>query len=318
MSILGPIRPPSEAYSLLIRVTEGCPWNRCEFCSTFKNYKFAVRKFEDVRNDIIANRELFNEVQRVAKQTGCSAGAIAKANGILWIENDGVKSVFLQDSDAVSTKTEHLVAVLNSLRESFPYIQRICSYSRGKTIFRKTSDDLTKLREAGLSRIHIGLETGDDDLMEYIQKGATAKEMVVAGQKAVAAGFEVSEYVIPGLGGRERWKQHAINSARVLNQINPRFIRLRSFHAIPGTPMYEKAQKGEYSLQTVEGILQEIRHFVEELDVTSELVISDYAWNYYIGEADGKLPNEKQVILNKIDAAINNWRTQATRERNLS
>jgi len=315
-SSIGPIRPPSEAYSLLVRVTRNCPWNRCEFCSVFKGKKFQVRSTEEVKEDILVEKRTMEQVRVWAEQIGYGLGYVARNNGILWLDDDGVKSVFIQDSDSMIMKTEPLVEILEFIRETFPSVERICTYARGKTVFKKKFEELMRLREAGLSRLHIGLETGDDEMLAYIKKGATADEMIEAGRKAVKAGFEVSEYVMPGLGGREKWEQHAKNSARVLNEIDPHFIRLRTFHLIKGSPMYEKAQRGEFHMQSIEGVLFEIRQFIEELDVTSELVASDYAFNYFMGEVDGKLPEDKGKLLKSIDKALTEWHSRGEPKRN--
>jgi len=313
---IGPIRPPSEAYSLLVRITENCPWNRCAFCSVYKGQRFRVRPLEEVKADIIAARGLVDEVSAWAERTGYGIGNIARLNGILWLEDDGVKSVFLQDSDSLVVKTEQLAEIVELLRETFPTLDRVCSYVRGKTLSRKKPEELRRLREAGLSRLHVGLETGDDELLAYVNKGATAEEMIQGGKKAVEAGFEVSEYIMPGLGGRERWQQHAKNSARVLNEINPHFIRLRSFRPTPRTQMYEKARSEEFHVQSIGGILKEIRVFVENLEVTSELITSDFAVNSYMGEIDGKLPEDKERLLELFDSMIEYWRTTGESKRN--
>ncbi len=313
---MGPIRPPSEAYSLLIRVTENCPWNRCEFCSVFKGQKFSVRPIEDVKGDIRSVIQTVEDCYRWAERSGITVTQIARLNGFIWLQDEGVISAFLQDSDALVVKTEPLVEIVELLYRTFPTLQRVCSYSRAKTICRKTPEDLKRLRDAGLSRVHIGLETGDDELLEYVQKGATAAEQIEAGRKAVAAGFEVSEYVMPGLGGRERWRQHAINSARVLNEIDPHFIRLRSFHPASGTPLYDKVRDGQLTVQSLEGMLIELRTFVEALEVNSRFVVSDFAWNSFAGEADGKLPEEKAHVLEEIDRALAFRRARGEPKRN--
>jgi radical SAM superfamily enzyme YgiQ (UPF0313 family) len=313
---VGPIRPPSETYSLLVRVTENCPWNRCEFCSSYKGESFRVRPIEDVKADIIAARSLVEEINDLARRANCGAGDIARLNGILWVKDEGIKSAFLQDSDSVVVKTQQLAEIVEFLRENFPTLERVCSYVRGKTLSRKKPEELKRLREAGLSRLHMGLETGDDELLAYVRKGATAEEMIDGGKKAVQADFEVSEYVMPGLGGRDRWQQHAKNSAKVLNQINPRFIRLRTFRPVPGTPMYDKARRGEYHIQSVEGVLQEIRAFIEDLEVTSELVTSDFAINSFMGEIDGKLPEDKDRLLRSVDKVLSYWRERGEPKRN--
>ncbi len=315
-STVGPIRPPSEAYSLLVRVTRNCPWNRCEFCSVFKGQRFELRTVEEVKEDILAAKALVDEIEAIAKRSGYSVSDMARQNGILWLQDDEVTSAFLQDSDSLIMKTEPLVEIIQFLCGVFPTLQRVCSYARGKTVFRKKPEELNRLRKAGLSRVHIGLETGDDELLTYIQKGATADEMVQAGKKAVGAGFEVSEYVMSGLGGREKWEQHARNSARVLNEINPHFIRLRTFHVVQGTPIYEKAERGEFHMQSIEGVLMEIRKFIESLDVTSELVTSDYAANFYMQDVDGKLPEDKEKLLKSIDEALVFWREKGEPKHN--
>lgn len=315
ISSLGPIRPPSEAHSLLIRATVGCPWNRCEFCSVFKGQKFELRSVAEVKEDIITARRTADEVMEWAERIGAPIGQVARGNGLLWLTDDGVKSAFLQDSDTVIMKTEPLVEMVEFLVTTFPTLERVCSYARGKTVYHKTPDELARLRHAGLSRLHIGLETGDDELLSYIRKGATAEEMIQAGMKAVAAGFEVSEYVMPGLGGSERWEQHVGNTARVLNEINPDFVRLRTFHIFPGNQMYEKARHGEFHPQTIEGVLLEVRTLVENLKVTSQIVTSDYAWNYFMGDVDGKLPEDKNKLLDALDAALAYWREKGESTR---
>ena len=315
-SALGPIRPPSEAYSLLVRVTRNCPWNRCEFCSVFKGERFQLRNVEEVKEDILASKRRMDDIQGWAEQTGHRVSVIARQEGILWLQNDGVTSAFLQDSDSLVMKTEQLIEILTFLKGTFPAVERICTYARGKTLFKKNLDELKQIRDAGLSRLHIGLETGDDELLATIKKGATADQMITAGKKAVEAGFEVSEYVMPGLGGIEKWEQHAVHSARVLNAINPHFIRLRSFHLPTGTPIYDRAREGEFHIQSIEGLILEVRKFISELNTTSRLVTSDYAHNYYLGEIDGQLPHEKDRILGSVDKALAEWRERGEPKRN--
>ena len=314
--LVGPIRPPSEAYSLLIRVTRNCPWNRCQFCSVFKGERFELRAVEEVKEDILAARRQADDIQKWAEQSEYGAGVIARYNGIVWLHDDGVKSAFLQDSDSLIMKTEPLAEIVAFLYEVFPTLERVCSYARGKTVFRKKPGELRRIREAGLSRLHVGLETGDDELLAYVQKGATAEEMIQAGRKAIEAGFELSEYVMPGLGGRERWQQHASNTARVLNEINPHFIRLRTLRLGRGTPLCEKAERGEFHVHSIEGVLTEIRKLIADLDVTSELVTSDFVSNFFMGEVDGKLPEDKERLLESIDRSLAWWRSRGEPERN--
>jgi len=142
-----------------------------------------------------------------------------------------------------------------------------------------------------------------------VQKGATAEEMVLGGRKAIEAGFELSEYVMPGLGGRERWEQHTLGTARVLNDINPHFIRLRTFGVAPGTPLEEKYRRGEFTMQSTEGLLIEVRALIEALDVTSDFVVSDHVMNRYMWGADGKLPEDKNRMIETIDSFLGKVKT---------
>lgn len=312
----GPIRPPSEAHSLLIRATVNCPWNRCTFCSAYKGERFRIRPVDDVKADILAARRTVEEMYHWADRGRMSVVDIAHLNGVIWLHEDGVRSAFLQDSDCLVMKTERLEDIVRFLYETFPELERVTSYARGKTVCRKTPQDLRRLREAGLSRLHIGLESGDDEILADVDKGAGAAEMIQAGRRAIESGFEVSEYVMPGLGGRERWQQHARHSAAVLNEINPQFIRLRTFHPAPGTPIHEKVRLGELHVHSVEGALLEVRAFIQALDVTSELVTADFAWNFYMGEIGGKLPEDREGLLAGIDRALEYWRAHGEPRRN--
>ena len=303
---LPPYRPPTEAYSMLVRVTRNCPWNKCEFCSMYKGCKFELRPVEEVKEDIRAMSRVADTIRQHAWKIGYGddVGMVARANGILWLNDGVVKHVFLADSNSVIIKTPDLVEIVRFIYETFPTVERVTSYARGKTLAKKTPEELRMLREAGLTRLHIGLETGDDELLLYVQKGATADEMIAGGRKAVEAGFEVSEYVMPGLGGRERWEQHVRGTARVLNGVNPHFIRMRTFGVSPGSPLDDKYQRGEFTMQSTEGLLTEVRALVEALDVTSEFVVSDHIMNRYMWGADGTLPQDRQKMLDTIDGFL--------------
>ncbi len=211
--------------------------------------------------------------------------------------------------------TEQLVEVLRYLKETFPSVDRITSYARSHTIGRKKPGELKQLRQAGLARLHIGLETGDDELLAYINKGVTAEEHIKAGKQAMAAGFELSLYVMPGLGGSALWQQHAINTARVLNEINPDFIRMRPLVPMAGTPILEAYRSGEFELTSPHERLREIRLMVENLQVTSR-VSFDHTTNTSIRSGDNliplfkrdydgyKFPEEKEKVLEIIDEGL--------------
>ncbi|MFC2021430.1 radical SAM protein, partial [Chloroflexota bacterium] len=296
---IGAIRPPSEggSFSLLLRVTRNCPWSKCTFCyGRFYNHeKFELRSVDELKADIDTVKAISEELKALSWKLGF-AGKIEPlaselqslllygkeptgldeeelknfsclVNVFNWLVA-GARTVFLQDADSPIMYTDQLVEVIKYLKETFPSVERITSYARSKTIVRKKPEELSQLRQAGLTRLHIGLETGDDELLKYIDKGVTAEEQIQAGKKALEAGFELSEYVMPGLGGRSRWVQHARNTARVLNEINPHFIRLRPFVPSSDTPMLAAYQRGEFELTSPHERLREIKLLIENLQVT--------------------------------------------------
>jgi radical SAM superfamily enzyme YgiQ (UPF0313 family) len=269
-----PFRPPSEAGSLLLRVTRGCPWNRCTFCSMYKRMKFEIRGLEEIKSDIELAKELYG---------------------------DRIKTVFIGDSNSLVVKTEVLVQILNFLYSSFPHIERVTSYARAKTLYKKPIEDLKRIYQAGLNRLHVGLETGDRELLKEIEKGATPEEMIEGGRKAKRAGFEYSLYVLLGIGGEGKWESHARGTAEVLNQIDPHFIRVRTFIPQPGSRLYEAMGEGRFRLATPEAILKETKLLLEELQVTSQF-LSDHISNLL--PLHGKLPEEKEGMIQMIDAAL--------------
>lgn len=269
-----PFRPPSEANSLLLRVTRGCPWNRCTFCSMYKATKFEIRDLEEILGDIELAKELYG---------------------------DRVGTVFIGDSNSLTVKTEMLVQVLKSLYASFPHLERVTSYARAKTLAKKPMEDLEKIRQAGLTRLHVGLETGDRDLLQEIEKGATPEEMVEAGRKSKKAGFEYSLYVLLGIGGEEKWETHARGTAEVLNLIDPHFIRVRTFVPQPDSPLYEAMEEGRFHLPSPETILKETKLLLEGLQVTSQF-LSDHISNLL--PLHGKLPEDKRRMIQMIDEAL--------------
>ena len=301
-----PYRPPTEAYSLLVRVTRNCSWNRCEFCSMYKDAKLELRPVAEVKEDIRAMKMEADAIKEWAWMNGYGdhVGTVARANGLHWLNDGVVKHVFIADSNSIIMKTEDLAEIVRFLHETFPTLERVTSYARAKTLVKKTPEELKMLREAGLTRLHVGLETGDEELLKIIQKGATPDEMILGGRKALQAGFELSEYIMPGLGGQEKWERHSRGTARVLNEINPHFIRLRTLFVVPGTPLAERYERGEFSRQTIEGLLKEVRLVIEELTVTSDFVVSDHIANRYMWGIDGKPSLDKERMLKAVDSLI--------------
>ena len=296
------IRPPSEARSLLVRATRYCPWGRCIFCyGVLWDYrKLELRPVEEIKQDIQAMQYHAEEIKAWAVKNNAEdrIEQIAVQNNVLWLTQEDVKTAFLGDSDSLIMNTDDLVEVLEYLYETFPTLERVTSYGRAKTALNKSHESLKRLHDAGLTRLHLGLETGDDELLKYIDKGATAGEMIEAGLKVKQSGISLSEYVLFGIGGQDRWRQHAEGTARVLNAIDPDFIRARTLIVVPGTPLSDKIDQGEFKRLSPEDILREERLLIENLDVTSEFV-SDHVSNYLT--LDGRFPEVKEKFLELID-----------------
>ena len=319
---VGPIRPPSEAYSLLIRATRNCPWNRCEFCSTYKGQKFQLRTVEEIKKDIETARAISDEMKAIAWRMGYGdrireiAALVADKypaspgvqNVALWLY--GARgSVFLQDANSLIMRTPELVQVLTFLRATFPGLERITSYARAKTAAKKSREELKELCDAGLSRIHIGLESGGDEVLSFVQKGVTAAEHIEGGRKVVEAGMELSEYVMPGLGGRKWSREHVEGTARVLNAVDPAFIRIRTLHVAPNMLLWEKLEGGEFELLTEDEMVAEIGALIERLECHSTFA-SDHMMNL-LQEVEGKLPDDKPKML----APINEYLSLPPNER---
>jgi len=310
----GPIRPPNESKSFLLRITRNCPWNQCLFCPVYKGRKFSLRTVDEIKKDIKTAREFYESIKDISIRLGYSGDINSEV--ISSIYNDPTRSnsyrslamwmyyktnaCFLQDADNMIMKADELVEVLEFLRENFPEISRITTYSRSRTIAKKTEDELIRIRKAGLNRIHVGLETGYDPLLKIIKKGVTSEQQIEAGRKVLAAGMELSEYVMPGLGGQEMWKEHAVATANVLNQINPHFIRLRSLRIPEKVPLIEKVREGEFTKQTDDMIAEEIRVFIDTLDNITSTVTSDHIMNL-LEEVSGTFPVDKQKMLDIIE-----------------
>jgi hypothetical protein len=308
---LGPIRPPSEAYSLLLRVTKNCPWNRCKFCHVYKGRKFELRSVEEIKQDILAVKAIEDKLKETSWKSGYGgrveevAAAIlnnppneAYFNVAFWLYHGGT-SAFLQDANTLIMRTNELVEVLKFLKQTLPSITRVTSYGRSKTAAKKKVEELVQLHEAGLSRLHIGLESGYDPLLKYMDKGVTAAEHIKGGKNIVASGISLCEYVLLGLGGKKMWREHATETAKVLNQIDPDFIRLRTLTIKAGMPLYDEVKNGNFVRQTDEEIIEEERIFIENLNCQSNL-ISDHITNL-LQEIEGKLPEDKEKMLTTID-----------------
>lgn len=311
----GPIRPPSEAQSLLLRVTRNCSWNHCEFCHIYKGNKLSLRTVEEVKQDIDSIKEILSELKSDSWNQGYGGDitpdvirtAIKSLHRfpegtrsvLLWLHN-GAKNVFLQDADNLILKTKDLVEMLSYLKATFSSIERITTYSRARTVSRKSLEELQSLRDAGLSRIHMGLESGYDPILEMVRKGVTAEQLIDAGKKVKAAGISLSEYIMPGLGGKKLWKEHAVETARVLNAIDPDFIRLRTLKVLEIMPLQKKVENGELELMSDDEIVEELRMLVQNLNGIQSRITSDHILNL-LEDVEGKLPEAKEKMLAVID-----------------
>jgi radical SAM superfamily enzyme YgiQ (UPF0313 family) len=318
---LGPIRPPSEAYSLLIRATKNCPWNRCKFCHIYKGQRFELRPVEEVKQDILAAKAIQDGLKEMAQKSdyGGSLEAVVMAvlqnppsqsyfNIALWLSHGGT-GAFLQDANTLIMPTPDLVEIIKFLKQTLPSITQVTSYARSKTAARKKPAELKALHEAGLSRLHIGLESGYDPLLEYMDKGVTAAEHIKGGRNIVESGISLCEYVVLGLGGKKMWREHATETAKVLNQIDPAFIRVRTLTVKQGMPLYEEVQNGTFVRASDEEIVEEEKLLIENLDCHAYFV-SDHITNL-LQEIEGRLPDDKAKML----AAISRFQSLSPGER---
>jgi radical SAM superfamily enzyme YgiQ (UPF0313 family) len=272
----GPIyRPPSEADSLLIQATAGCPHNKCTFCMVYKNGpRYKVRDVKDIKADILKARDIYGY---------------------------HVRTLFLPAGNTIAMKTDDLCEILIFAKETFSTLERITVYGSSQYLHKKGLQQLKRLADAGLSRIHVGLESGDDIVLKRIKKGTSSKEQIEAGRWVMDAGMELSVYVILGIGGKERTDSHARETANVLNEIVPDFIRLRTFVPKINTLLLREVQNGSFQMLSPHEILQETALLIKELYASSYLT-SDHYTNYI--NLEGKLPEEKKRLLDKINISL--------------
>ncbi len=301
----GPIRPPSEADSLLIRVTRNCPWNRCAFCPVYKGSRFSLRPVDHVIKDIDM---VHGFVDMIRKQRGridrnkifsasrkTEPGEMQAMNAAFHWHLGGFESVFIQDANSLIIKPPDLVKILSHLKNRFPFIERITSYARSHTIARISDGDLLAIREAGLNRIHIGLESGSDRVLKMVKKGVTKAAQIKAGLKVKKAGMELSEYVMPGLGGKALSEEHAMETADALNQINPHFIRLRTLAVSRSMELIDAQKSGRFEKCSDIETVREILSFIENLDGITSTIRSDHILNLF-QDVEGVLPGDKEKM----------------------
>lgn len=268
-------RPPSEAGSLIIQLTIGCARNTCTFCAMYKDKNFRIRPLEEVVEDLQMAREYYSRIK--------------------------VKRVFLADGDALIVKTKDLLYILEKVKEIFPECERISMYGAPKDILGKTQEELKTLKEAGLDMIYMGIESGDDEVLTFVKKGATQAEMIEAGKKIKDAGMILSVTLISGLGGRRFLKEHAVNSAKVISAIKPEYVGFLTLLVEEGTPMYDQLKNGEIELLKPQEVLEEMKLFISNVDSEGTVFRANHASNYI--PLGGTFNRDKEALLAQIAEA---------------
>ncbi len=277
-------RPPGEWKSYLLQCTVGCSNNTCTFCSMYKSKRYHVRPLEDVLEDI-----------KMAEAT--------------WYKN--TETVFLCDGDAINLPIDYLLTVLKALYAAFSRLRRVTTYAGPLSTLRKSEEELRTIREAGLNRTYLGVETGDDALLKHVHKGVGADGMLEAGQRLVAAGFDLWAIIITGLegGGREALERNAALTARMINEMKPRHLSSMTLMAIEGTPLYDEVQRGEMVLQTPFESLLETRELVRQIELSGLHYTSNHASNYLpikctLKEDRDRIMAELDEIIAKEDPSV--------------
>ena len=273
---IGPIRPPSEANSLLIQVTNGCTWNKCRFCQLYRHTKFKAYSADSIRSDIDNIAYWAERVRKHERKAGWDIDGInAELSAIAddeerqcmytvanWLVAGG-ENVFLQDGNSTALSSGRLTDVLVYLRQVFPQIKRITSYGRAENLSRSSVEDYAELKAAGLDRIHSGFESGSDAVLKRINKGVTQEQQIRAGKAVKAGGIELSIYFMPGVGGRDLSADNAEGTAEVINAVDPDFVRVRTAAIKPGTELYKDWQDGLFELCGDDDKVREIRRVIE-------------------------------------------------------
>lgn len=263
------IRPPSEANSILLQVTVGCSHNKCTFCPAYKEKKFRIKSTDEVEEDIL-------EASRYRSS----------------------EKIFLCDGDALIIPQAKLVQILNSIKRNMKGIKRVGTYANAKSILRKSLDELIELKNLGISIVYLGVETGSPDLLQKIKKGITCAQMVQAGRLIKEAGIMLSTTVILGLGGNEKSIEHAIETAKILSEIDPAFASALTLMLVPGTPLYTEYLSGHFVMPDKFGLLKELALIIENSSFTGCYFTSNHASNYLPIKA--MLPNEKKKAVSMI------------------
>lgn len=314
---IGPIRPPSEADSLLLQVTNGCTWNRCKFCQLYRHTAFKAYTVDNIKKDIDTMAEIADIVYTCRNREG--RWELEQLNRIIqdmpemeqnsfytvanWLVNGG-ETVFLQDGNTLALSGGRLTEVLRYLRETFPQIKRVTSYGRAENLSKVSAEEFAELKEAGLDRIHSGYESGSDKVLQMVNKGVTSEQQIQAGQNIKAGGLELSVYFMPGLGGKELSRENADGMAQVLSEINADFVRIRTSVLKEGTELYQDYREGRFTLCSEEEKVREIRNLILETRSVDTRLVSDHIVNL-LQAVKGSLASEKEKMIRIIDEYLN-------------
>lgn len=269
-------RPPSEWQSYLLQVTIGCSHNACTFCGMFKDKRFRVRQLSEVLEDIDMAKEQYGTLDQV----------------------------FLCDGDAISLDTADLLKIIHKIKRVFPEVKEISTYASAKGTLAKSDEELKLLKEAGLTKAYLGVESGDDKVLSDTHKGVNVMQMTDAGQALVRAGIDLYAIILIGLAGKDRSKENAIATAKIINEIKPQNLAAMTYMPVPNTPMYKDIENGKFSVLTDKECLQETRWLVENLDKRHMYFTSTHASNYV--PIEGDIYSEKESILGVLDDTIQN------------
>ncbi|MDP0488012.1 MAG: radical SAM protein [Fusobacterium sp. JB020] len=272
-------RPPSEAYSLIIQITLGCSHNKCTFCNMYKGKQFIIKPFDQIKAEIDFFRKQISYIDKI----------------------------FLADGDALIMKTESLVKILKYINLKFPEVKRISLYASPRSILLKTEEELKQIRELGVSLVYIGLESGDNETLKEIKKGATAEEITEASLKMKKLGFQLSVTVIAGILGDQNSTNHAINTGKVISKIIPEYLGILCLVVHPETDIDIRCKKGEFIEASGDQIMEEIKMIIENINIPkNEKIIfrSNHASNYL--NLRGNLPEDKEELLEEINYALSN------------
>jgi radical SAM superfamily enzyme YgiQ (UPF0313 family) len=267
-------RPPSEGRSYILQATIGCSHNLCTYCDMYREVGYRERPLNDVLDDVSA------------------AGQY----------HPGVEKVFVADGDPLGMNVDRWLEILKAVRTAFPNLRQLSCYATAANVLEKTPEELSRLREAGLSLLYIGPESGDDETLRRLVKGGTFGEHVDAARQAHAAGMRISAITLLGAGGTERSDEHAHETARLVTDMDPEYVSALTLTIVPGTPLHRMAEKGRFELPDVPTLLHELRTIVDEARPTDAVFRTNHASNYV--PMAGRLPHDRDRIVATIDAAL--------------